>query len=36
MPELAAYFGIGLVVGFLSGLLGIGGGIVIVSSLAVM
>lgn len=36
MAELAAYFGIGLVVGFLSGLLGIGGGIVIVSSLAIM
>src|SRR5512138_415854 len=36
MLELAAYFGIGLVVGFLSGLLGIGGGIVIVSSLAIM
>src|SRR3954463_11976109 len=36
MAELAAYFGIGLVVGFLSGLLGIGGGIIIVSSLAIM
>ena len=36
MLELAAYFGIGLVVGFLSGLLGIGGGIVIVSSLAIL
>jgi uncharacterized membrane protein YfcA len=36
MAELAAYFGIGIVVGFLSGLLGIGGGIVIVSSLAIM
>ncbi|HET9577284.1 MAG TPA: sulfite exporter TauE/SafE family protein [Usitatibacter sp.] len=36
MPELAAYLGIGLVVGFLSGLLGIGGGIIIVSSLALM
>jgi uncharacterized membrane protein YfcA len=36
MAELAAYFGIGLVVGFLSGLLGIGGGIVIVSSLAIL
>jgi uncharacterized membrane protein YfcA len=36
MPELAAYFAIGLVVGFLSGLLGIGGGIIIVSSLAIM
>lgn len=36
MAELLAYLGIGLVVGFLSGLLGIGGGIIIVSSLALM
>src|SRR5512141_1715701 len=36
MAELAAYLGIGAVVGFLSGLLGIGGGIIIVSSLALM
>jgi uncharacterized protein len=36
MAEVAAYFGIGLLVGFLSGLLGIGGGIIIVSSLAIM
>jgi uncharacterized membrane protein YfcA len=36
MAELAAYLGIGLVVGFFSGLLGIGGGIIIVSSLAIM
>lgn len=36
MLELAAYLGIGTVVGFLSGLLGIGGGVIIVSSLALM
>jgi uncharacterized membrane protein YfcA len=36
MAEVAAYLGIGAVVGFLAGLLGIGGGIVIVSSLALM
>ena len=36
MAELATYFAIGLVVGFLSGLLGIGGGIIIVSSLAIL
>jgi uncharacterized membrane protein YfcA len=34
--ELAAYLAIGAVVGFLAGLLGIGGGIVVVSSLALM
>jgi len=34
--EIAAYLAIGAVVGFLAGLLGIGGGIVIVSSLALM
>ncbi|HSN22510.1 MAG TPA: sulfite exporter TauE/SafE family protein [Usitatibacter sp.] len=36
MLELVAYLAIGAVVGFLSGLLGIGGGIIIVSSLALM
>lgn len=36
MPELAAYLAIGAVVGFFAGLLGIGGGIIIVSSLALM
>jgi len=36
MAELAAYLGIGIVVGFLSGLLGIGGGVIIVSALALM
>ncbi|HET9471686.1 MAG TPA: TSUP family transporter, partial [Usitatibacter sp.] len=36
MGEIAAYLAIGGVVGFLAGLLGIGGGIVIVSSLALM
>jgi uncharacterized membrane protein YfcA len=36
MLELAAYLGIGTIVGFLSGLLGIGGGVIIVSSLALM
>lgn len=34
--ELAAYLGIGAAVGFFAGLLGIGGGIIIVSSLALM
>jgi uncharacterized membrane protein YfcA len=34
--ELAAYLAIGAVVGFFAGLLGIGGGIIIVSSLALM
>jgi uncharacterized membrane protein YfcA len=34
--ELGAYLGIGAVVGFFAGLLGIGGGIIIVSSLALM
>jgi uncharacterized membrane protein YfcA len=34
--ELAAYLGIGAIVGFFAGLLGIGGGIIIVSSLALM
>ena len=36
LGELAAYLGIGAVVGFFAGLLGIGGGIIIVSSLALM
>jgi len=36
VSELAAYLAIGTAVGFLSGLLGIGGGIIIVSSLALM
>src|SRR5688572_17073037 len=36
MAELAAYLGIGAVVGFFAGLLGIGGGIIIVSALALM
>ena len=36
MPELAAYLGIGAAVGFFAGLLGIGGGAIIVSSLAIM
>lgn len=36
LAELAAYLGIGAVVGFFAGLLGIGGGIIIVSSLALM
>lgn len=36
MTEFAAYLGIGVVVGFFAGLLGIGGGIIIVSSLALM
>ena len=36
MAELAAYLAIGAVVGFFAGLLGIGGGIIIVSTLAMM
>ena len=36
MAEFAAYLGIGAVVGFFAGLLGIGGGIIIVSALALM
>ncbi len=36
LAELSAYLGIGAVVGFFAGLLGIGGGIIIVSSLALM
>jgi uncharacterized membrane protein YfcA len=36
MGELAAYLGIGAAVGFFAGLLGIGGGTIIVSSLALM
>jgi len=36
LGELGAYLGIGAIVGFFAGLLGIGGGIVIVSSLALM
>src|SRR5690349_11358979 len=36
MAEWAAYLGIGAAVGFLAGLLGIGGGVIIVSSLAIM
>lgn len=36
MGEYAAYLGIGAVVGFFAGLLGIGGGIIIVSALALM
>ena len=36
MAELAAYLGIGAAVGFFAGLLGIGGGVIIVSSLALM
>lgn len=36
MAELASYLGIGAVVGFFAGLLGIGGGIIIVSTLALM
>ena len=36
MAELATYLGIGAVVGFFAGLLGIGGGIIIVSTLALM
>ena len=33
MPEAAAYLAIGTIVGFLSGLLGIGGGVIIVPAL---
>jgi len=36
MGEWAAYLGIGAAVGFFAGLLGIGGGVIIVSSLAIM
>ena len=36
MPELAAYLGVGAVTGFFAGLLGIGGGTIIVTSLALM
>jgi uncharacterized membrane protein YfcA len=36
LGELAAYLGIGVLVGFFAGLLGIGGGIIIVSALALM
>lgn len=36
MPEAATYLAIGAMVGFLAGLLGIGGGVVIVSSLALI
>ena len=36
VAEIAAYLGIGAIVGFFAGLLGIGGGIIIVSSLALM
>ena len=36
MAELATYLGIGAIVGFFAGLLGIGGGIIIVSTLALM
>ena len=36
MADWAAYLGIGAAVGFFAGLLGIGGGVIIVSSLAVM
>ena len=36
LAQLGAYLGIGAVVGFFAGLLGIGGGIIIVSSLALM
>ncbi len=36
MPELASYLGIGAVVGFFAGLLGIGGGIITVSALGLM
>lgn len=36
MPEAATYLAIGAMVGFLAGLLGIGGGVVIVSSLALL
>jgi uncharacterized membrane protein YfcA len=36
LAEIAAYLGIGAIVGFLAGLLGIGGAVIIVSSLALM
>ncbi len=36
MPELLAYLGVGVVTGFFAGLLGIGGGTIIVTSLALM
>jgi uncharacterized membrane protein YfcA len=36
LPELASYLGIGAIVGFFAGLLGIGGGLITVSSLALM
>ena len=36
LPELASYLAIGAVVGFFAGLLGIGGGLITVSSLALM
>ena len=36
LAELGAYLGIGVAVGFFAGLLGIGGGLIIVSSLALM
>ena len=36
VAEIAAYLGIGAIVGFFAGLLGIGGGIIIVSSLALI
>jgi uncharacterized protein len=36
LGELATYLGIGAIVGFFAGLLGIGGGIIIVSTLALM
>lgn len=36
MAELAAYLGVGVVTGFFAGLLGIGGGVIIVSTLALM
>jgi uncharacterized protein len=36
LAELGAYLGIGVAVGFFAGLLGVGGGLIIVSSLALM
>src|ERR1700759_3945744 len=36
VAELASYLGIGAIVGFFAGLLGIGGGLIPVSSLAIM
>src|SRR5216684_3804166 len=36
LAEFGAYLAIGAIVGFFAGLLGIGGGIIIVSSLAIM